>query len=197
MKIMSVGAESKVFLNGNEIIKDRIKKGYRIAELDKKLRISRTKLEFKILNKCYSLGIRVPRPIKLSKSLTKIFMEYLGNKTLKDNFNIKYLNDAAMMIAKMHNRGIIHGDLTTANMIIKGDKIYLIDFGLGYFSQKTEDKATDLFLLKNALKAKHTKVYKRAYRSFLENYKRYSEEYEKIAERLEEIESRRRYIDQG
>ncbi|MDP8013001.1 MAG: O-sialoglycoprotein endopeptidase, partial [Nanoarchaeota archaeon] len=66
MKMISVGAESKVFLNGNEIVKDRIKKGYRIDELDKKLRTSRTKLEFKILNKCYSLGIRVPRPIKIS-----------------------------------------------------------------------------------------------------------------------------------
>ena len=42
-------------------------------------------------------------------------------------------------------------------MILVEDKIYFIDFGLGYISNKTEDKAVDLHLLKHALEAKHFK----------------------------------------
>jgi len=32
----------------------------------------------------------------------------------------------------INKKGVIHGDLTTSNMIYKDNQIYLIDFGLSY-----------------------------------------------------------------
>ncbi len=55
-------------------------------------------------------------------------------------------------IARLHQCGIIHGDLTTSNLILSGDKIVFIDFGLSRISQLTEDKGVDLLVFKKALK---------------------------------------------
>lgn len=39
-----------------------------------------------------------------------------------------------ILICKIHELGIIHGDLTTSNMMMnKDNEIVLIDFGLSYF----------------------------------------------------------------
>ena len=43
--------------------------------------------------------------------------------------------------------------------ILKNGKVYFIDFGLGFFSNKTEDKAVDLHLLKQALESKHYQIF--------------------------------------
>ncbi len=197
MKLVYSGAESNIYRDKGKIIKYRIKKHYRIKEIDDKLRYSRTKLEFNLLKKAYENRINVPQPIKISKDKTKIIMSYLGDKTLKSHFSIKYIYKVGEITAKMHNLGIIHGDLTTANMIIRGGDIFIIDFGLGFFSQKSEDKATDIFLFKNALKARHTKYYKEAYKQFINGYKRYSNSPDEVISRLKEIEERRRYIKQS
>ena len=59
-------------------------------------------------------------------------------------------------INKVHDLGIIHGDLTTSNMIIRNDKqIVLIDFGLSYYKDSAEDKAVDLYVLERAFKSTH------------------------------------------
>ena len=59
-------------------------------------------------------------------------------------------------INNVHDLGIIHGDLTTSNMIIRNDKqIVLIDFGLSYYKDSAEDKAVDLYVLERAFKSTH------------------------------------------
>jgi len=67
-------------------------------------------------------------------------------------------------IAKMHKADIIHGDLTTSNMMIrhpfaaKGPshtKLVLIDFGLAHTSSLVEDKAVDLYVLERAFASTH------------------------------------------
>jgi len=64
-------------------------------------------------------------------------------------------------IAKMHQADIIHGDLTTSNMILrhpsseKGLQLVLIDFGLAYVSSLVEDKAVDLYVLERAFASTH------------------------------------------
>lgn len=50
------------------------------------------------------------------------------------------------LIKRLHGIGIIHGDLTTSNMIYQNGEIYLIDFGLGALTATVEDKAVDLYL---------------------------------------------------
>ena len=63
------------------------------------------------------------------------------------------------VIGKLHKNNIIHGDLTTSNMLLvepfsKSDVI-LIDFGLGYMEEKVEDKAVDLYVLERAVLSTH------------------------------------------
>ena len=95
-------------------------------------------------------------------------------------------------IAKLHDNNIIHGDLTTSNMILVKDKIFFIDFGLGYTSHKLEDKAVDLHLLRQALEAKHFKHYKTLWKAVESGYKT-SKNSKTTLERLIAVEKRGRY----
>ncbi|KAF4622128.1 hypothetical protein D9613_009468 [Agrocybe pediades] len=65
-------------------------------------------------------------------------------------------------LAKMHLADIIHGDLTTSNMMLRrtsaedaGPELVLIDFGLSYHSTLIEDKAVDLYVLERAFASTH------------------------------------------
>ncbi|MDA4111247.1 MAG: phosphotransferase, partial [Thaumarchaeota archaeon] len=65
----------------------------------------------------------------------------------------KLFKSLGKMVARLHKKGIIHGDLTTKNVILSDDRMVLIDFGLSFISDRLEDKAEDLHLLKQALKS--------------------------------------------
>lgn len=69
-------------------------------------------------------------------------------------------------IGAMHSIDVIHGDLTTSNMLLRRasssdtnssslPSIALIDFGLSYVSTLVEDKAVDLYVLERALASTH------------------------------------------
>ena len=73
--------------------------------------------------------------------------------------NIKNISrNIGESIAKLHNCGIIHGDLTTSNLILEIDKIVFIDFGLGKNSDLVEDKGVDLLVFKKAISGIHYKI---------------------------------------
>jgi Mn2+-dependent serine/threonine protein kinase len=102
------------------------------------------------------------------------------------------------MLANLHKIGIVHGDLTTANMLVREKNLFFIDFGLSYFSQKDEDRATDLFLFKNALKSRHPNEFIEAYGLFLSAYKAAAgKEFKGIETHLRDIERRGRYHENG
>ncbi|GBG85727.1 hypothetical protein CBR_g40454 [Chara braunii] len=63
-------------------------------------------------------------------------------------------------VAKIHDGGLVHGDLTTSNMIIRGrdGKLVMIDFGLSFNSTIAEDKAVDLYVLERAFISLHSKL---------------------------------------
>ena len=90
--------------------------------------------------------------------------------------------------ALLHKNNIIHGDLTTSNTILSEDKLFIIDFGLGFISTKIEDKAVDLHLIKQALEAKHFQNHTDLFTNFLKTYKD-----EEVIKRLEVVEKRGRY----
>ena len=160
MQILDGSENQKIFCvkkpEVSYVIKDRISKGYRISEIDEKLRKSRTKSEAKIIEKANNF-IPVPRILKTDKF--QIEMEFIDGKKLSenlDNFPEKRQFEVCEQIgentAKLHDNNIIHGDLTTSNMILvnecKENKVYFIDFGLSFISHRAEDKAVDLHLLK-------------------------------------------------
>ena len=178
MKELCMGAEAKIFLDKDRIIKKRLRKDYRIEEIDSALRKTRTRTEAKILEK-------IRRPKLISTDRTEIIvMEFI------DGINVRDLLDEKPELSELHDMGIIHGDLTTSNMILK-DGIHLIDFGLSFFSNKLEDKAVDIHLFRQALESKHHKVCEKAYKYFLKGYK--AEKHKHILERLIAVEARGRY----
>jgi len=198
-KILNIGAESIIFLKNNQIHKKRIKKSYRLKEIDEKLRNSRTKKEAKILEKLSSL-ILVPKLIKVDQEKKEIIMELIKGKRLSECLDElkdkeKMCREIGKQISVLHNNNIIHGDLTTSNMILENKKnergVYLIDFGLSFHSSRIEDKAVDIHLLKQALEAKHFKEHKKIFKSILSGYN--PENKTKILKQLKKVEKRGRY----
>ena len=193
MNQIAQGAEAKLYKNEGNLVKDRIKKGYRIEEIDKRLRKRRTKKEAKILEKINSLGFT---PKLIENDEQKIVMEFIDGETLRDYLNeknySKLMTELGKKIAMLHNKGIIHGDLTTSNFIVK-DKIYFIDFGLAFEENQVEHKAVDLHLLKQALESKHYKIWKECFEIVLSSYEKEAEDGKEVLERLKKVETRGRY----
>ena len=90
-------------------------------------------------------------------------------------------------INTLHGNNIVHGDLTTSNMILEDSNVFFVDFGLGALTKKLEDKAVDLHLIKQALIAKHNKVWKKCFETIIENYRD-----KHVLERLKSVEKRGR-----
>jgi Kae1-associated kinase Bud32 len=196
LKILQQGAEAIIYLDSDKgkVIKKRIKKSYRIPVLDNKIRKLRTRGEAKLLKKASEL-IPIPANIKESEKEKTINMDFLDGSKLSetlDEFSLEkqkqIMKDIGKSIARLHNSDLIHGDLTTSNMIFQNGEIFFIDFGLGFHSGKPEDKAVDIHVLKQALEARHFKNWKTLYKAFESAYKN-----KQVLERLKKVEKRGRY----
>jgi TP53 regulating kinase and related kinases len=170
MKKIAIGAEAEIFEKDNKIIKVRNIKSYRNSILDSDLRKSRTLREVKVLNLLNNIA---PKVFFIDKDNMKIVMEKINGKKVSEILNNNNYKKICKNIAKnilyMHNKNIIHGDLTTSNMIFN-DKVYFIDFGLSFFSTKIEDKAVDLHLLKQAFESKHSKIANKCFNEIIMYY---------------------------
>ena len=198
-KLLNQGAEAKIFQTEDGIVKDRIPKTYRHKVLDEQIRRRRTKSEAKLLIKAKEAGVNVP---KITSPIPKqgriIHMEYINGDRLSQTLNdypekkqFKVMKELGKQTAILHKKNIIHGDLTTSNTILKDDKVFIIDFGLGFISTKLEDKAVDLHLIKQALEAKHFQNNEALFREFCKGY--VWEDAKKVLERLIAVEKRGRY----
>jgi len=195
MKLIAQGAESKLFLAKNKVVKDRFRKTYRIKEIDDKLRRFRTKREAKVLEKLQKIKFPVPELISNNKKDT-LEIRYIKGELIKNKLNenncIKLNKEIGKKIAILHNNDIIHGDLTTSNMIFDKE-VFFIDFGLSFFSMKIEDKAVDLHLFKEALESKHSEIWEKSYKAALEGYLKKAEDGKKVLNRIKIVEKRGRY----
>lgn len=203
--IIQQGAEAIILKEGEEIIKRRIKKSYRIQELDDKIRKQRTRTESKLLEKASKI-ILIPKIKKIDEKAMEIRMDFINGKKLSEELNFfpltkqkKICVEIGKSIAKIHDNDIIHGDLTTSNIILKEkindesiSSIYFIDFGLGFNSQRIEDKSVDLHLIKQALEAKHFQNWETLFESIKEGYQN-SKYYKETLKQLEKVEKRGRY----
>ncbi len=192
--ILQEGAEAVIYKKTDKsiitILKYRQDKKYRITKLNELLISKRTRREAKVLKKLNNV-INVPNLIFCDKN-SKIEMEFIDGVKLRDvlDSNINLAKEVGIMLAKMHDLNIIHGDLTTSNMILKDKKeLFFIDFGLSQFSKRLEDKAVDIHLFKQALESKHHRVFDVAYKKFMLGYK-ISLNTDKVFERLKIVESR-------
>jgi Kae1-associated kinase Bud32 len=190
-KILFEGAEAKIIKIDDFVLKKiRTEKTYRLEEIDKKIRKSRNKREFKILNKLNQSDVRVPKVFDINEEEYYFTFEYIIGDILKNILDKELLFKAFNEIIKMHKEDVIHGDLTTLNMLVKDKEIYLIDFGLSEISKKIEEKAVDLNLFFNCIKNEHPKFYR--YKQELEGIYLNNEFGVKTIERLKNIEKRGR-----
>jgi len=195
MKQIAQGAEAKIFLDDRKIVKDRVVKSYRLKEIDDRLRKFRTKREAKVISKLKEKGMDVPS-ILFCDEKERIEMDFIDGEKVRDvlsDDNYEELcKEIGEKIAVIHNSGIIHGDLTTSNMIFK-DKVWFIDFGLSFFSSKVEDMAVDIHLLRCALESKHYKIWEKCYKVCFDSYLDKCDKGEEVLKRLEVVEKRGRY----
>lgn len=194
--LIYVGAEAELwrssYLGLPCIEKIRIRKKYRIPEIDIKIRKRRIKKECRMIISARK-AVNTPHIYDVDFEKDIIILEFIEGEKIKDLFledkEIKKTSHKiGEAISKLHNINIIHNDLTTSNMILNGGKIYFIDFGLGFKSRKIEDKATDLLVFKRMLKSTHWKYFDRIWSSFKIGYKN-----TKILKKMEEVERRARY----
>jgi TP53 regulating kinase and related kinases len=155
------GAEAKIELvewyGKLAIRKTRIPKEYRSPALDHKLRTTRTKAEAELLHAARIVGVDVPEVYYANPETTEIVMEFSQGNLLKNirdkKLGCHIFETLGAFAARLHTNGIIHGDLTTKNVIHSNGRTVLIDFGLAFFSDRLEDKAEDMHLLKQAIKS--------------------------------------------
>jgi len=202
VKLLKKGAEGDLYLtiwHGRKaVIKTRKKKNYRNSILDHKIRNSRTIREAEIMSLVKSFGIRTPLIFFVDPKRYSIIMQYLNGTMVKDLSELELIRickKIGRIVGTMHKNGIMHGDLTTSNFILSNDRIFLIDFGLANKTQKHQDFAIDLRLLKEILSSAHAKVMKKAWSKFLTGYKSSigTENFNRILNLVSVIESRGRY----
>ena len=191
------GAEAVLFEDRGTIIKERLSKKYRLPQLDDALRQFRTRREAKILQKLEELNFPAPRLQDFSDKRMSIVMDFIPGEKVRDLLmhgdEFQHLaKEIGEKIGRLHQQDIIHGDLTTSNMIQTGKEIHFIDFGLSQFSEKNEDKAVDLFLLDRALASKHYQHYPGIFETVIEGYKEMYPEAEEVLKRLEQVKKRGR-----
>jgi Kae1-associated kinase Bud32 len=191
MNEIARGAEAVLYEVKDTIIKDRIKKGYRHPLLDAELRKQRTRKEASLLKKLHTAH---PRLLDTDNK-EKIVMEKIHGEKVRDILDSRpsLALEIGRAVSSLHNQNIIHGDLTTSNMILsnQGDLV-LIDLGLSFESCKVEDKAVDIHLFKQALDSKHFSVFEQALREFIKGYSE-AKDSDQTIRRLKEVELRGRY----
>lgn len=198
-KLIKKGAEADIYLTKwykkKAVSKIRNPKSYFHYKVDEYIRKKRTKREVNIINAAKNAEVRTPFIYFQDPSKGEIIMEYIEGKNVKDIISEKICLEMGRYAGLLHSKNIIHGDLTSANFIINKHQLVLIDFGLSFFSQRYEDKAVDLRLMKEILGSVHADIYEKAYKNFINGYSEVTnkKDLEIILKNIEEIENRGRY----
>lgn len=197
-RIIKRGAEADVYLiqwyKTMAISKLRNPKKYRNITLDNLIRRRRTIHEATMLNDAKTTGIKTPFIYFLDPKHAEIIMEYIDGENVKDILSPEIGFEIGKYVSVLHNQNIIHGDLTTSNFIKRKDDLYLIDFGLSFYSQRIEDMATDIRIIKEILSSAHIQICYQTYERFLKGYQLTTKyNFNRILKVVKDIESRGRY----
>ncbi|WP_423791958.1 bifunctional N(6)-L-threonylcarbamoyladenine synthase/serine/threonine protein kinase [Methanocaldococcus indicus] len=178
------------------VIKERIKKSYRHKDLDERLRKGRTNREAKLLALVKDLDVKTPYVFDVDLENKKMVIEYIKGKVLKDIIekDIELAYKLGKVIGTLHKNNIVHNDLTTSNVIVKDNQLYIIDFGLAKITDIDEDKAIDLIVFKKALQSTHYYRFEEIWDKFLKGYKEEIKNIDEILKLMEDVEKRKRYV---
>ena len=198
------GAEALIikskYQNRHTVQKKRISKSYRIKEIDQNLIAYRTKEEVKLMSQARTCSVSVPIIYDVDLQQGIITMQYIQGKRIKDILNTiseeqrkNLCHKIGTSIAQLHKNNIIHGDITTSNMILFQNRIYFIDFGLGMINSEIEAKAVDLHVLMEAFESTHSQ-HPHCFNHVLETYKKgNAKQAEAVEKKIQDIIKRGRY----
>ncbi len=189
------GAEAVVYLEegpeGKEVlIKERVPKAYRHKEIDERIRTERNRTEARLMSEARRSGVSTP--IIYDVEDFKLKMQYIDGVPIKYLVTPELSEKVGELIGKLHSAGIIHGDLTTSNLLLAGERLYLIDFGLAYFDNGLESRGVDVHVLFQTFESTH-RNYEALIEAFKKGYQRTFVDSEEVLKRVEEIKKRARY----
>jgi len=138
---------------------------YRLPALDETIRRQRTLREAEMIHLARRAGVGSPYLYEVDVPGSTLVMEYVRGARVKDMMENADGMDAEKVfyefgrdVAKLHAEGIMHGDLTTANVVNRGRELVFIDFGLSLRTERLEDRAVDLRLIKETLAGAHPTI---------------------------------------
>ena len=208
MVLIKKGAEASLYLefwNKRKVVmKRRHPKKYRIPELDLLIRSQRTLHEPNIIHNAKEAGVPTPTIFMVDVADANIIMEFVEGKQVKEILDTVSKEERLILckligdlIGRLHRNGIIHGDLTTSNMILTPNgKVVFVDFGLSERSIELEPMGVDLHLMKRTLQSTHYKYAKECFKAVMDGYEKAlgKEDTKKVTVKIREIEKRGRYV---
>ena len=191
------GAEATVEIGAETVTKRRLPKRYRHPELDARLRRDRTVLEARLTSEARRHGVPTPVVRDVDPVEGVLVFERVGEADLRDALAVERVREVARHLAAVHGAGFVHGDPTTRNVRVGSDRTYLIDFGLGYYTDDAEDYAMDLHVFGRSLAGTSDDADRLA-REFEDAYaaagdSEASPDADAVLDRLREVEGRGRY----
>ncbi|KAK3327285.1 Serine/threonine-protein kinase BUD32 [Cercophora scortea] len=176
-------------------VKYRPPKPYRHPLLDARLTKARLSSEAKVLDRCARDGVPVPALYAIDAAAGWMALEWIEGAPVRQGINewlgarpetdttpdeqvdqtplVDLMRRIGTVMGALHRTGVVHGDLTTSNMMLRpwkdghtgggngtvldGD-VVLIDFGLATQSQSDEDRAVDLYVLERAFASTHPRA---------------------------------------
>jgi len=188
------GAEAIVTFRNGKAEKRRVSKLYRAPALDNRLITERTRAEARLIAAARKGG--VPTPVMSDITADTIVMEQVKGTLLTQNLTESAVYKAGRMIGKLHISGIIHGDLTTSNIMLRENDgtCVLIDFGLAQVNSEIEQRGVDVHVLFQTLESTSPACADVLKNAFAAGYAETFAEAAEVITREHEIELRGRYL---
>lgn len=206
--LIKKGAEASLYIEDWQdrrvVLKRRLPKSYRHHKLDREIQTQRTKHEPQMIHKAKEAG--VPTPIVYVVDLPKatIVMEYVEGKQVKQVLDDMPADERTGLcrvvgesIGKLHGNGIMHGDLTTSNLIFTPQsEVVFLDFGLSEQTLELEARGVDLHLMKRALTSTHYGFADECFKAVIKGYETVvgRKATREVLRKIREIERRGRYV---
>ncbi|KAK4237460.1 EKC/KEOPS complex subunit BUD32 [Achaetomium macrosporum] len=238
--LVTQGAEGRLYKTTHLLpdrpcaLKYRPPKPYRHPVLDARLTKARISSEAKVLEKCWREGVPVPAVYAMDPAAGWMMMEWIDGIPVRAAINewlgerpaeleerpvevddtplVDLMKRIGTAVGALHRTGVVHGDLTTSNMMLRpresggqangcnGDDgkakalegdVVLIDFGLATQSMSDEDRAVDLYVLERAFASTHPRA-ERLFGTVLGSYKDTFKKAASVLVKLEDVRMRGR-----